>query len=206
MATLRELYSHPGAGATAVEYIESRRGGGDVVAGEAQEERIYGMQFTDTTWTTADALYATGVPAFGAQLGNKYCTEKYAEPDPGDQTVVKVRAIFKTLKPSDRAPHINATTPIWSIAKTISQFPTEEVVDRDLAGKICVNVLGERMQPPVTKLIYDDKITIKFLTNTSGPQYYAWITKGCVNSYAYRRQRRIPLHARHVLFAAIRRY
>ena len=187
MATLIEMYSHKGDGVTAVECIESRRGHGDSVAMESWEERLYEMQFSDTTWNSIDARNATGVPAYGSVLTGTamYLTEKSVEPDPSDQTIVRVRVMFKTLRPNERQPHINGTSSIWSVVKSIEQFPSEQRIDVDLNGKLCINVLGEAMQPPVTELVYDSKIVIRFITNASAPQYWAWQTQGNVNNDAF---------------------
>ncbi len=185
MATLIEMASHPGSGATAVEVVESRKGGRDLTTMEKWEERVYIMQFSNTTWVTADAETASGVPADGASLGAMYATQKTTEPDAQDQTVVRVRVMFKTLRPNGQQPHIHSTESIWSVVKRIEDFPTEQRVDIDNAGKPIVNCLGEAMIPPVTKLVYDQKITIDFMTNASASQYFAFLQKGQYNTDSF---------------------
>lgn len=184
MATLRIMRSS--VGAAAYEEVESRAGSGNVKGPDLWEERSYIMQFTDTSWTAAEACNAAGVPAYGSQLGvyNLYVVSKSAAPDPKDQHIVRVKVRWESFKPNERQPHINQTESIWSVQKTLAQYPTEERLDYDLAGKPTQNVVGEPIEPPVTKAVYDDKISISFLTNTSASQYWAGQFKSCINSNA----------------------
>jgi hypothetical protein len=179
--------SHTECGASAYEVVESRRGATDITTGETWEERLYIMQFNDCYWTTFDARNANGIPTLGCQLGTSgmYCLSKEVEPDPADQTVVRCRAMFKTLRPNDKQPRMNATSPIWSVVSRIEGFPTEEKVEMDVNGKICVNCLGDPIQPPLTRLMYDASINLSFLTNSSAYQHYAWQAITKVNSIPF---------------------
>jgi hypothetical protein len=187
MASLVAMPSHPEVGAAAYEEIASRRGGGDVRTLDLWEERHYIMKFSDYTWTSIDAENASGVPAYGAQLGsfNCYLMEKSVQADAGDQSVVHVTVTFRSLKPTEKQPHFNATQSRWSIVKTMDWQPWESKIDKDVTGKPCVNVLGEPIQPPLMVYKADAKIHIKFLTNASDAQWAIGQCMLSVNSKAY---------------------
>jgi len=153
----------------------------------AWEERTYAMQFSDALWNTFNVYYAAGVPAFGLNITgtNLYLTDKRIDPDPGDQTVVRCICRFETPKPDQRQPHTNATMSVWSVVKSISSVPIERAVEKDIDGKVCVNVLGEVFNPPITVIQQDAQFDIKFLTNSSVSQMEVVNCEGFVNSAAF---------------------
>jgi hypothetical protein len=162
---------------SAWEVVGSRGGSSNIENGTREATTIYRVQFTDGTAYSYEAENATGVPVMGAQLGSTglYVVEKTGKPDTADQTIWTVEVKHKTLNyaPGAMQPNINPTQSTWSIVKAIKSFATEEAVQVDLTGKIVQNCLGEAMNPPVTALVYDEEMTIEFLTTATTHQ--AWI-------------------------------
>ncbi len=150
----------------------SRPGFGGIGTGEAWEERIYKGEFTDTSANSVDARNGTGVPAYGAQLGSYalYLMDKHAEADPNNQAVWIVKCTYRTLHALTLQPNFNASASdgsqhVWNVLKRTDPYPIEVPIQKDRAGKVMVNVIGEPIKPSPTRVIYDELISISFLTD-----------------------------------------
>ncbi len=154
------------------EVAGSRRGGGRLGSGESWEERVYQGEFTDSSANSVDARNGTGVPAFGAKLGsyNLYLLDKDADPDPKNQAIWLVKCTYRTLNANMQAPNFNVAMTngyqhIWNVIKRIDPYPVEVPIQKDRYGKVMVNVIGEPIKPSPTYVIYDELISISFMTD-----------------------------------------
>ncbi len=161
--------------------ILKRSGGVNVETNESYEEQVWWVKFTDETATSLEAVNAAGLPAWGSALSGTtlYCVNKTASQRDDDHKFFDVTVTFKTLK---FTPRQSSTVSTWSVVKSITGVPWEHEIQYDYAGKPCVNVLGEPMNPPITELLYDAKIDISFMTNST--THYANVTTclGMVNA------------------------
>ncbi len=154
------------------EQMGSRSGNGSIGSGEASEVRIYKGEFTDNTANSVDARNGTGVPAYGSALGSYalYLMDKDAAPDPENQAVWIVKCTYRTLHAALLQPNFNVAMTngyqhIWNVLKRSDPYPVEVPLQKDRYGKVMVNVIGEPIKPSPTTVIYDELISISFLTD-----------------------------------------
>ncbi len=164
----------------------SRKGGRNVQTGEIYEEQKWWVKFTDNTATTIEAENASGLPLFGAALGSTrlYVIEKAADQRENHPGFFDVTVTYRTLNPALPQPRLNATDTTWSVAKTLQGFPVEHEIQKDTNNKICVNVIGEPINPPIVEVKFDAQVHLTFLTTATSHGYYLSQTLGYVNSAA----------------------
>lgn len=158
----------------------SRRGSGNISSGDSYEERKYKVYFAaGTTADSIDARNASGVPLWGAKFVGSdgvttyalYVQEKSAEKESGSDLIWIVTVTYRTLQAFVQQPRFDPMTDggKWNIQKSIVPYPYEIPIQKDRDGKVAVNVLGEPIKPPLTKVKCDFQINISYLTDSLAP-------------------------------------
>jgi hypothetical protein len=148
--------------------LVSISGDGDASSGAATETRVYQVKFTDTTANSVDARNASGVPAYGAQLGttNLYVTSKDAEQDAANRKYWLVRVVYKATNADTSVAIRPPGATKWAVQVNIASVPVQVPVTKDINGKIIANTLGEPIQPMLTKVIHDTQLNITYTTDS----------------------------------------
>lgn len=143
-------------------------GEGDSASGSATETRVYQVKFDDTTATSVDARNASGVPAYGAQLGSYqlYVTSKDAEQDEKNRKYWSVRVTYKAPTGDNNIAIRPPGATKWAVQVSITSVPVQVPVTKDINGKIIANTLGEPIQPVLSRVIHDIQLNVTYTTDS----------------------------------------
>lgn len=155
--------------------------------GDDWEERVYTVVWSDETWNTADIRYASGIPSYGQTLASDrpmVCINKSVAGVEDKPTWAVITCRWQTpdfsFSSGRPMPRLNSTYNFWSIVKTITPSGIEEPITQDANGKICANIVGEPITPPIMDRTFDYQTEIRFLTNHTS---YSATMAGLLNSW-----------------------
>ncbi len=145
---------------------------GDICSGMSEVIEIWTITFVTAGASAFTARNASGIPAWGAQFSefstsyNLYVLEKSAVMDSNDANGIAwiVTVTYKTPSADALFPN-NGTGHKWQVLKSLTPYPVEVPLQRDLNGKPLVNCINEPIRPNPTDVVYDQEVRVNFLTD-----------------------------------------
>ncbi len=156
---------------TLIEVKETKKSSASVQTGttfSAQEVRYYDVLYDTPLTATIDAIYASGVPAFGAALGtgSLILKNKTSDRDEEKPSLYRVTCTYELPTPGqDSTPgSIDPDGTRWAIDIGVQSVPYEYEVQYDINGYPIQNTAGDAVGGVMTS-DSDEQYTVTFTSN-----------------------------------------
>jgi hypothetical protein len=138
----------------------------DVTSGTAEETHYFQVMFDAVNATGNDAAYASGIPLRGSRLGssNLFASNYKIDQEKEDPRLFYVDVTYKTPQRNQQQspPDGTGATDKFNVEISGASVPYEARIAVDTDGKQTLNAAGIPLDPPLTRVLYDEEIQVNY--------------------------------------------